>query len=163
VESGAVVAILILAGVMAAIFAAVVLITRRVGSGAEARADDLRAEVEHLGEGWEIPLQGASCLGSRRSFRNSKGNGVLGLTGRRVVFEPISGERVSVPLVRVVGARLGEWRRAAGAGRRRHLAIRLDDGDEVGFLVDDPEQWLGALAAADVAVEAPGERPSPGV
>lgn len=160
-ESGSFVAILIIAGVMALIFAVVVVVTRRVGAGAEARADDLRAEVEHLGEGWLIPLQGASCLGSRRAFRNSKGNGVLGLTGRRVVFEPISGERVSVPLPRVAGARLGEWRRASGAGRRRHLALALDDGDEVGFLVDDPGEWTSALGAAGIAVAAPGERPRP--
>lgn len=156
VSAGMILTVLILAASMAAIFAVVLLVTRRMGAGAEARADDLRAEVERLGEGWPISLQGATFHGAQRVYGRGGGNGVLGLTGRRVVFEPISGERISLPLARLAGARLGGWHRAAGGARRRRLTLILDDGNEVGFLVDDPVEWTTGLAAAGVAVEEPG-------
>ncbi len=161
-SGGLFVAILVLLGMMAVIFAAVVLLTRRLGSGAERRADELRDEVERLGEAWSIPLEGATYYGATHSgagnegathtYSRVKGNGVLGLTGRRVVFAPISGERLSVPLVRVSGARLKGWRRSGAGGRRRHLVLELDDGGKVSFLVGDPAVWMRRLAEAGVEV-----------
>lgn len=150
-DTGILVTVLVTGGVMAVILAAVIVVTRRVGAGAEARADDLRADVERRGEGWVIPLQGAVCRRGRRARPGDKGGGVLGLTGRRVVFEPISGERLSVPLARVTAARLGGGR--SGSGGRPRLLLTLDDGDEVGFVVGDGAEWAAGLAGAGVTVE----------
>ena len=60
-------------------------------------------------------LAGAVYQGGGR--RRSKGHGVLGLTDRRVLFMPIAGEQLSVPRVRITGARLEERRRRC-RGRR---------------------------------------------
>ena len=70
---------------------------------------------------------------------------MLGLTGRRLVFLPIAGERVSVPRVRVTGVRAEERRRDAAAAHRRRLVLTLDDGAEMSFLVDDVAAWRRAL------------------
>ena len=150
--SGSVLVVLVLAAVMAAIVAVSVFILRRVGERAEGRADDLRAEVERLGEEWVIPLAGAVYRGGAYPAGRNKGHGVLGLTDRRVVFLPIAGEQLSVPRVRIAGARLEERRRDVAGAHRHHLVLRLDDDSEAGFLVDDAGEWQSALAAP----EAPG-------
>jgi len=155
---GILLVILILVVVMAAIVAVSLLVLRRVGDSAERRADGLRAEVASSGEVWEIPLAGAVYQSGQLAPR-SKGHGVLGLTDRRVLFLPIAGDQLSVPRVRITGARLEERRRAAaaataaGAGHRRHLVLTLDDDTRLGFLVDDAGEWEAALAAR----EAPGD------
>lgn len=136
-----VVTILVLAGVMAAIFAAVVLVTRRLGSAAESRADALRDEVERLGEEWTVPLTGAEHQGSSHPYVRGKGRGVLGLTDRRLVFVPIAGDRLSVPLARVTAARVEDRRRDAAAAHQHRLVVVLDDGTELAFLVDDAGEW----------------------
>jgi hypothetical protein len=150
--------ILVLVVVMAATIAVALVVLRRVGDSAERRADVLRAEVASGGEVWEIPLAGAVYQSGAAAAR-SKGHGVLGLTDRRVLFMPIAGDRLSVPRVRIAGARLEERRRdaaaatAAGAGHRHHLVLTLDDDTRLGFLVDDAGEWEAALAAR----EAPGD------
>ena len=146
---GIVLVVLVLAVVMAATIAVALLVLRRVGDRAEHRADDLRAEVASLGEEWEIPLAGAVYQGGGDPGTRSKGHGVLGLTDRRVLFLPIAGERLSVPRVRITGARLEERRRDAAAGHRHHLTLTLDDDTRLGFLVDDAGEWEGALASPE--------------
>ena len=137
--SGSVLVVLVLAVVMAATIAIALVVLRRVGDRAEARADELRAEVERRGETWEIPLAGAVYQGGGHPATRSKGHGVLGLTDRRVVFLPIAGEQLSVPRARITGARLEERRRdaaaatAAGAGHRHRLVLALDDEHPAGL------------------------------
>jgi hypothetical protein len=140
--------ILVLVVVMAATLAVALIVLRRVGDRAEGRADALRTEAELRGETWEIPLAGAVYLGGGSASR-SNGHGVLGLTDRRVVFLPIAGEQLSVPRVRITGARLEERRRDAAAGHRHHLILALDDETQLGFLVDDAGEWRAALASLD--------------
>jgi hypothetical protein len=138
--------ILVLVAVMAATIAVSLFVLRRVGDSAERRADVLRAEVAGSGEVWEIPLAGAVYQSGAAAPR-SKGHGVLGLTDRRFLFLPIAGEQVSVPRVRITGARLEERRREAASDHRHRLVLTLDDGADVAFLVDDPSAWMRALSA----------------
>ncbi len=137
--------VLVLAAVMAAIVAVSLVVLHRVGGSAERRADELRDEVEAAGEEWLVPLAGAVYQGGGSPHARSRGRGVLGLTGRRLVFLPIAGERVSVPRVRLAGVRAEERRRDATAAHRRRLVLTLDDGAEMSFLVDDAAAWQSAL------------------
>ena len=146
---GIVLVILVLAVVMAATIVIALFVLRRVGDSAERRADILRAEVASRGEEWEIQLAGAVYEGGGHTATRSKGHGVLGLTDRRVLFLPIAGEQVSVPRVRITGARVEQRRRDVGAGHRHHLILTLDDGSQAGFLVDDVGEWEAALALLD--------------
>jgi hypothetical protein len=143
---GSLVPALVIAGVMAAILAVAMYLMTRAGTKAEARADELRADVEQRGEEWVIPLHGATYQGGAPDSARSKGRGVLGLTDRRVLFVPIAGELVSVPRVRVKRARLEDRRREAAASHRHRLVLTLDDATEVAFLIDDPDVWEKGLA-----------------
>ena len=146
--------ILALVVVMAATIAVSLIVLRRVGDRAEGRADALRAEVEGRGETWVIPLAGAVYQGGAHPAARNKGHGVLGLTDRRVVFLPIAGEQLSVPRMRITGARLEERRRdavaatAAVASHRHRLVLSLDGETHLGFLVDDAREWEAALRPA---------------
>ncbi len=147
-----VIAILILAGVMAATIIVALIVLRRVGSSAEGRADALRAEAERLGEEWVVPLGGATHRGTTNPLARGKGSGVLGLTDRRLVFLPIAGERLGVPLVRIAAAHTADRRRDATATHRHRLVVVLEDGAEHRFLVDDAEEWQRGLARFGVPV-----------
>ncbi|HTX71141.1 MAG TPA: hypothetical protein VMH50_18605 [Thermoleophilia bacterium] len=139
-------AALIIAAVMAALFAVALFLISRAGTRAERRAEDLRAEVEQRGEAWEIPFAGATYQGGGSAAAHSRGRGVLGMTDRRVLFLPIAGELVVIPRARVSAVRVEDRRREAASAHRHHLVLTLDDGAEAAFLVDDPAPWQQALA-----------------
>ena len=149
-SSGLIITILAIGGVMAITVVVAVVAMRRFGAQAEQRADALRDDVALRGEEWVIPLESASYRGATHTYGRVKGNGVAGLTDRRVVFEPLIGKGISVPLARVTGVRVTRWFLGAARASGRHLVLTLDDGNEVGFLVGDEERWLSALAAAGV-------------
>jgi|GEM_PF-697690 len=150
-DSGMIITILAVGGVMAVTIAVAVVALRRFGAQAEGRADDLRDEVDRLGEEWLIPLESASYRGARHTYGRVKGNGVAGLTTRRLVFEPLIGRGFSVPLTRVTGVRVSRWFLGAARARGKHLVLTLDTDNEVGFFVHDHERWLRALQEAGVS------------
>jgi hypothetical protein len=152
--SGIVLTVVVLAVVMAATIAVSLLLLRRFGDKAERRADELRAEVDASGEGWALPLEGA-VYESGPGARGDRGHGVLGLTGRRLLFLPIAGRRFSMPRSRITDARVEDRRRDAAAAHRHLLVLALDDGSSLTFLVDDPVAWLAALTPDDPAANGP--------
>jgi hypothetical protein len=157
VSSEAIIAILVIGGVMALTLVVSVIVMRRFGTQAEERADDLRDEVGRLGEEWVIPLEAASYRGARHTFGRVKGSGVAGLTGRRLVFEPVIGSGFSVPLARVTAVRESRWFLGAARASGKHLVLSLDDDNEVGFFVGDRERWLRALAQLGVPAAPAGK------
>jgi hypothetical protein len=150
VENGTLVTIILALTIPLGVFAVVWLVTRRVGAGAEARADDLRAEVERLGEEWVVPLRPGSYAGALHTYSGTRSNGVVGLTARRVLFQPIVGERLSFPLARIRRVDSGHVLRGRASGGKRNLVLLLDDGNEIGFYVNDPQEFLDALIAHGV-------------
>ena len=156
-SSELIIAILAIGGVMAATLVVAMVAMRRFGSQAVERADDLRDEVGRLGEEWVIPLEAASYRGAQHTYGRVKGNGVAGLTRRRVVFEPLIGKGFSVPLVRVTAVRESRWFLGAARVRGMHLVFALDDDNEVGFFVHDRERWLRALTDLGISVGRPGK------
>ena len=147
-SSGLIITILAIGGVMAITVVVAVVAMRRFGTQAEQRADSLRDDVALRGEEWVIPLESASYRGATHTYGRVKGNGVAGLTDRRVVFEPVIGKGFAIPLTRVIGVRVTRWFLGAARASGKHLVLTLDDGNEVGFMVRDDERWLTALDAA---------------
>ncbi len=150
-SSGLIITILVIGGVMAVTVVVAVVAMRRFGGQAEQRADALRDDVGLRGEEWVVPLESVSYRGATYTYGRVKGNGVAGLTDRRVVFEPLIGKGFTVPLARVTGVRVTRWFLGAARASGKHLVLTLDDGNEVGFLVRDLERWLSALAGVGVS------------
>ena len=142
--------VLVVAGIMAVTVAVAMLFMKRTDARALAAADELRNDIAAGGEEWIVPLRGAGGLGVTPG--RGTAHGVLGLTGRRLVFQPITGARVNVPVSSVAGARLESRRREALTEHRCHLVLTLDDGSMRQFVVDDPAVWAEGLADAGVPV-----------
>ena len=142
--------VLVVAGIMALTVAVAMAFMKRTDARAQAAADELRDEVEAGDEEWIVPLRGAGGLGVTPG--RGTAHGVLGLTGRRLVFQPITGARVNVPVTSLTGARLESRRREALTEHRHHLVLTLDDGSRREFVVDDPVVWAEGLAQAGIQV-----------
>jgi hypothetical protein len=115
--------------------------------------------VDARGEEWVIPLQGA-VYERGPGARGNRGHGVLGLTVRRLLFLPIAGELLSLPRLRLSASCVEDRRRDAAAGHRHHLVLTLEDGSQRSFLVDDPDEWLAALAPDEYADGPPPGSPA---
>jgi hypothetical protein len=144
------IAVLAVAGIMALTVAVAMAFMKRTDARALAAADELRDDMAAGGEEWIVSLRGAGGLGVTPG--RGTAHGVLGLTGRRLVFQPITGARASVPVTSLSGARLESRRREALTEHRYHLALTLDDGSVREFVVDDPAVWAQGLADAGVPV-----------
>ncbi len=99
------------------------------------------------GEDMVFPPQEASFRGSTARFGKLKGNGVLCLTDKRLLFDKVIGprieiERSAIASVRIADGFRGEWIFAPG---KKYLVVDLTDGVQVAFLVKHAENWADFL------------------
>jgi hypothetical protein len=90
-----------------------------------------------------IEPKSALYRGSDKRFGNVKGNGVICLTGNSLIFEKITGQRIEIKRSEIMEALVdnsfkGKTSFATGG---RHLVIKTNDGNRVGFLLQDAEVW----------------------
>lgn len=149
-DAALVTALVLLVAVPLSVLVVVALVLRRVGAHAAARADALRDEVTARGEAWVLPLQAGALQGCEGTLDRLKGDGVVGLTESRLLFEPIVGRGVSLPLARLAAVRATHDRHRLSRGGRSRLVLELDDGSRLGLLVRDESEWLGRLAELGV-------------
>jgi len=81
--------------------------------------------------------------GADAQFGFVKGNGVICLTENTLFFEKLTGRRIQINRTEIVEATVefsfkGKTSLATGG---RHLVIRTKDGNRIGFLVKDAEEW----------------------
>lgn len=103
---------------------------------------------EELAASGEPPIRGpesALYRGSSGSHSRVKGNGVLALTSRRLIFHKLVGQPVEVPLDQIVGLREDKWFLGAYRSGRPHVILQLREGGEVGFMVRDHTGWMEAM------------------
>jgi hypothetical protein len=114
-----------------------------------ARRRTRRVEAELVAElGDDTPLIGpqkAVYRGGSGPYPKVKGNGLIVLTQRRLIFRILLGTNVEIPCVEITGVREGKHFRGAVVGGQMHLIVGTHSG-EVGFFVPDPAAWLAALA-----------------
>ena len=87
--------------------------------------------------------ESALYRGDDGRFGNVKGNGVIGLTGKKLLFEKITGQRIEIDRAEIEEASVektfkGKTSLATGG---RHLVIRTKEGNRIGFLLKDAEEW----------------------
>jgi hypothetical protein len=96
--------------------------------------------------------ESGSYRGGSGDHPKVKGNGVLALTDRRLVFVGLLQKdtlpKVDVPVADITAVREEKWFRRARSGGRTHLVLTLRSGDEIGFFVRDNAAWTAALHQA---------------
>jgi hypothetical protein len=105
----------------------------------------VRAGLEASGERIERGPESAVYRGASERLGRVKGNGVLVLTDRRLVFHKlVGGGVVEVPVGEIRGVREARWFLGAYNGRD-HVILKLLDGVEVGFNVREHSEWMELL------------------
>ncbi|MEE6169382.1 MULTISPECIES: hypothetical protein [unclassified Mycolicibacterium] len=74
-------------------------------------------------------------------------NGLIALSGRRLLFRTLTGKAFEIPVAAIRSVRLAKAFKGAVVGGREHLVIQTADG-EVGFFVTDNPAWVAALTPA---------------
>jgi hypothetical protein len=143
VVSAVVVAVL-LVGATAVI---TVVLLRRLRTRTRQLGPQLRAELVTSGE---TLLRGPDAAvyrgGSAPGFSKLKGNCLVALTDRRVVYRMFVGNGGEIARDRIAGVREDRAFLGGRVGGHTHLILQLTDG-EVGFFVQDHAGWLQALTA----------------
>src|SRR6266511_1171658 len=145
VTIGAIMALVV--GAVVIVGAALVVVLRSARRRLSADAASMAAEVVGRGERLVRDPEPAVYGGGSGAFTRVQGNGTLVLTDRAVEFGKVTGPTVRVAREDIASVARQRWFRRAATGGRTHLVIRLKDGDEVGFFVQDVTAWAELLQA----------------
>ena len=107
---------------------------------------ELREELAAAGERVTRGPEAAVYRGATDRYPQVKGNGIIALTDRRLIFRPLMGRHLELSLDQLTGVREEKWFLRSYNGRM-HLILRMKDGAEVGFMVADHPAWMAALRA----------------
>lgn len=100
--------------------------------------------------GEKIVIEPQACLyrGSDFKFGNVKGNGVICLTDKSIIFEKLTGQRIIIQRSDIEKVSEEKWfkgKASYGTGAKYHLVIHTGDDNKVGFLMRDTEAWKSQL------------------
>lgn len=112
---------------------------------AAALTAQLAQEIDASGERLLRGPEHGVYRGGSGSLPRVKGNAVIALTDRRLVFAKLVGARVEVATPDILGEREEKRFLRSAVGGQVHLVLSLRGGDELGFFVRDREAWLRTL------------------
>ena len=104
------------------------------------QADELGGSGERIVRAPES----AVYRGASSRFSKVKGNGVITLTDRRLIFRKLFGSEIEVARGEIVALREDKWFLRSYCGRM-HLILELVDGTEIGFIVRNQAGWMATL------------------
>ena len=136
--------ILLVVGILAVqalIWIPIIIALKRKSARLHASLRDELAAGERAARGPES----AVYRGATAGFPMVKGNGVAVLTDRRLIFRKLVGAGLEVPLDRVAGVREDTWFLGGYRNGRMHLILRMQDGNEVGFMFADHPGWMASV------------------
>ena len=138
---------LLVAAILGAQFLAFVVLWRWIGRRARALLETVRHELRGSGDTLEVEPEVAHYAGGSGNHPRVKGLGVLALTDRRLVFRKLFGRGVEIARSDIADVRDGKWFRRSYSSGRQHVVLVLDDGSEVGFVVNDHGAWMERVRA----------------
>ena len=99
--------------------------------------------------GFIIEPKSAIYRGADTRFGNIKGNGVICLTEKSLIFNKITGQKIEIHQEEIKDAIVEESFKGmiSLATGGKHLVIKTKDGNRVGFLVRDAEVWSEKIRA----------------
>jgi hypothetical protein len=135
----------ILALVAVILVPVVLLLRSRSRRVAAELAQELATEPALRGPGKGLYRGGSS------GYPKVKGNGMIALTQRRLVFRMLIGSDLDIPLEEITGLREAKAFQGGVVGGHVHLVVQTATG-EVGFFVDDNAAWIAAITSAAPAL-----------
>jgi hypothetical protein len=108
-------------------------------------AESMRQEALLSGERFVIEPESALYRGGTGGFSFVKGNGVIALTDKRVLFRKAVGGPIEAPLSEIADVSENKWFLRSYMNGRTHVILHLRDGRQIGFFVGDHEKWMDAL------------------
>lgn len=138
-------AVLLIVGILA--FVASLLALVMVWLRARLRRMRTRLDAELAGEPALRGPEGAIYRSGSGSHPRLKGNGLIVLTERRLLFRMALGSDLDLPVADITAIREATWFEGARLGDRQHLIVRTGAG-EAAFFVDDNAAWAAAIASA---------------
>ena len=108
---------------------------------------ELSAQITASGERIIVGREPAVYRGGTGAYSVVKGNGVILLTDRRLLFRKRSGGVVEVAVDKVAGTRQSKSFLGSRVGGATHLVVATTDPAEVGFFVTDLSAWEAALSS----------------
>jgi hypothetical protein len=142
---------LVIAGVVAVvvcIWAVLLLIVRRKSSKL---ATEFRESARQAVENLIIDPQSCVYRGADREFGNVKGNGVIALTNKRIMFRKLTGQQIEIDRSQITKVSIEntfKWETAFATGAS-HLVVETNDGNRIGFLVKNAENCGAAPVFLD--------------
>lgn len=131
--------VFILAALGLMLGAVIVFVGRRSRRAAAELAAELADEAPVIGP------EKAVYRGGSGPYPKIKGNGLIVLTPRRLIFRILIGTSLEIPCAQITGVREGKRFGRAVVGGHMHLIVATPSG-EVGFFVADRAAWLAALS-----------------
>lgn len=110
-------------------------------------AESIRESVAVSGERFLIEPEPALFRGSSAHYGAVKGNCVIALTDRNVIFQKlVGGEMTRIPTADIADVTQNKWFLRSYRNGREHLILTLEDGTQVGFMVEDHALWMRMLS-----------------
>jgi hypothetical protein len=141
--------VLLVVGILALVAAILVPVVLLLRSRSRRVAAELSQELAT-----EPALRGPEkglYRGGSSGYSKVKGNGMIALTQRRLVFRMLIGSDLDIPLEEITGLREAKAFQGGVVGGHVHLVVQTATG-EVGFFVDDNAAWIAAITSAAPAL-----------
>ena len=89
------------------------------------------------GEHVVIPPEAGTYRGAKKTFSRVKGDGVICLTKKKIIFRPIIGAEIEIPAAQISGTKESVWFLTGAKNFKAHLILTTHDENEIGFFVLD--------------------------
>lgn len=138
---------LVIAGVVAAVICIWAVSLLWLRQKTQKLAHEFQERAREMGEKVIIDPQSCVYRGADSEYGNVKGNGVIALTNKRIMFKKLTGQQIEIQRSHISSASIennykGETAFATGA---RHLVVETSNGNRIGFLVKNAERWIEKL------------------
>ena len=146
---GAMDVVLMVLGILATVALVLALVWIPISRRLKVIAVEMERELASSGERVVVAPEAANYRGATSGYGRVKGNGIVALTERRLVFRKIVGDPVEIPVDQIAGVHLEKWFLRAYSSGRPVVVLSTRSGVEVGFIFDDAEAWASRLRAVE--------------
>jgi hypothetical protein len=120
---------------------ALILIRRKTAT----QQVDLTREIERSRQRLIRGPEPALYRGASAEYPKGKGNGVVALTDRRLLFRKLIGKGVEVHVSDIAAVREDTWFLRSYRSGRPHVIVKTRSGAELGFIVARHGEWMEAI------------------